>query len=249
MTTVDIFIKTYHKDFIWLEYLLKSIKKFASGFRRVVIVSDDDGNILPEKFKDIIDFTIIYVPKPSIKDRNIQHGVGYIWQQCIKLTWYKYTDANAIIIFDSDEMLTSPTTPDSFKTNGKFNWYYRKWEDAGSAICHKKSVDTILKINTPYESMCITGFYFTLSSTKALEEYLNKLYGISDIFSIINICKLESLSEFNIFGNFIYSIEHSDYNYLFNTTGAFNQTILKSWSWGGLEEEDKKKRQTILLDK
>jgi hypothetical protein len=153
-----------------------------------------------------------------------------------------------MVLFVSNSTALKRPLRCSFKTNGKFNWYYRKWEDAGGAICHKDSVDIFLKMNTPYESMCITGFYFTLSATKALEEYLNKLYGTSDIFSIINICKLESLSEFNIFGNFIYSIQHPDYNYLFNTTGAFNQTILKSWSWGGLEEEDKKKRLKILLD-
>jgi hypothetical protein len=246
MTTVDIFIKTYHKDFIWLEYLLKSIKKFASGFRKIIIVSDDDGNMLPEHFKDIIDFTVIYAPLPIINDRCICHGVGYIWQQCIKLSWYKYTDANEVVIFDSDEMLSLPTTPDSFKTNGKFNWYYRKWEEAGNAICHKHPVDTFLKMNTPYESMCITGFYFTFSATKALEEHLNNIYKTYDIFSIVNICKLTNLSEFNIFGNFIYSIQHPDYNYLFNTNKAFNKSIIKSWSWGGLKEEDKNKRLIIL---
>jgi hypothetical protein len=247
MTTVDIFIKTYHKDFIWLEYLLKSIKKFASGFRRIVIVSDEDGNVIPEDFKDIIDFTVFYVPVPTINNRSIPHGIGYIWQQCIKLSWYNYTDANAIVIFDSDEMLTCPTTPDSFKTNGKFNWYYRKWEDAGTAICHKDPVDKFLKMNTRYESMCITGFYFTLNASRALEDHLNKIYGTCDILSIINLCKLTTLSEFNIFGNLIYSIQHPDYNYVFNTTGAFNQSILKSWSWGGLNEEDKQKRMAILL--
>ena len=51
---VDIFIKTYHKDFIWLEYCIKSIKKFCKGFRDVVIVSDDDGNLIPENITKII---------------------------------------------------------------------------------------------------------------------------------------------------------------------------------------------------
>ena len=245
MTSIDIFIKTYHKDFIWLEYLLKSIKKFASGFRKIVIVSDDDGNKLPEHFMDIINFTIIYTKIPKI-DRSIPHGVGYIWQQCVKLSWHKYTDADAIVIFDSDEMLTVPTTPDSFKTNGKFNWYFREWKNAEYAICHKKSVDIFIKMNTTYESMCISGFYFTLDATRAFEKYLNEIYGTSDIMSIINITRLISFSEFNVFGNFIHSIQHPDYNYLMDTTGSFNHSILKSWSWGGLKEEDKTHRQQIL---
>lgn len=34
---VDIFIKTYHKDFDYLYYCLSSNKKFAKGFRKIVI--------------------------------------------------------------------------------------------------------------------------------------------------------------------------------------------------------------------
>jgi hypothetical protein len=242
---VDIFIKTYHKDFIWLEYLLKSIKKFASGFRNIIIISDDDGNLLPDHFKTIIDFTIIYVkiPKSSIK---FEVGIGYAWQQYIKLSWYNYTDAESIVLLDSDEMLTCNTTPDSFKSNGKYNWFYRTWTDAGNAICHKNSVDKILKYNTEYECMYVPVFYFTKSATHSLEKYLTKLHGTSNIWDIIILLNLPKLSEFNIFGNFIHKIQHPDYNYLYNTTNAFNNSILLSWSWGGLTNEDKFKRNKIL---
>ena len=247
MTTVDIFIKTYHKDFIWLEYLLKSIKKFASGFRRVIIVSDDDGNMLPDHFKDIVDFTVIYVKVKSFNHREMHYpGIGYVWQQCVKLSWNQYTDADEVVIMDCDEMLSCPTTPNSFKTNGKYNWYYSKWEDVGQAICHKSSTDVFLKYNTPWESMRTPVFYFTLSASLELDKYLNKHYGTGNIYDIINILNLTRLSEFNIYGNFIRMIEHSDYNYLDNPTGAFNNTIILSWSWGGLSEKDKQKRLDIL---
>jgi hypothetical protein len=242
---VDIFIKTYHKDFIWLEYLLKSIKKFASGFRNIAIVSDDDGYILPDHFKEIINFTITYVKVPVVSI-NMDHGTGYSWQQYMKLSWYKYTDAESIVIFDSDEMLTCPTSPDSFKTNGKYNWFYREWKDAGSAICHKKTVDMILNFDTKYESMWITGFYFTLSATRKLEEYLNSIHGTSDVWNIIILLRISGLSEFNIFGNFIHKIQDPEYNYLYDTTGAFNSTIIKSWSWGGMNTDDRIRREKIL---
>jgi hypothetical protein len=242
---IDIFIKTYHKDFIWLEYLLKSIKKFASGFRNVVIISDDDGHILPEHFKDIIDFTVNYVKVPSVSI-NMDHDTGYAWQQYVKLSWYKYTDAESVVIFDSDEMLTCHTTPDSFKTNGKYNWFYREWKDAGSAICHKKTVDMILNFDTQYESMWVTGFYFTRSATDKLEEHFNTIHGTRNLWDIIILLGISGLSEFNIFGNFIHKIQDPDYNYLYDTTGVFNCTIIKSWSWGGLTDEDKHKREKIL---
>ena len=36
----DIFIKTYPGDFIWLEYCIRSIEKFVTGFRDIVIITD-----------------------------------------------------------------------------------------------------------------------------------------------------------------------------------------------------------------
>lgn len=245
MSIIDIFIKTYHKDFIWLEYALRSIKKFAVGFRNIIIVSDDDGNKLPEHFKNIIDFTIIYVKVPltSIK---MEVGAGYVWQQIIKLSWYNYTDADSVVIIDSDEMLTCPTTPDSFKTNGKYNWFFREWKDAERAICHKDAVDKFLKYDTKYECMWAPVFYFTLSASRALERYLIETHGTCDIWKIVCTLGLKRLSEFNIYGNYIHKIQHPDYNYLYDTAGAFNHNILLSWSWGGMTKEDKARREELL---
>ena len=36
----DIFIKTYPGDFIWLKYCIRSIEKFVTGFRNIIIVTD-----------------------------------------------------------------------------------------------------------------------------------------------------------------------------------------------------------------
>jgi hypothetical protein len=241
---VDIFIKTYYKDFIWLEYLLKSIKKFASGFRNVVIVSDE-GHLLPPHFHDILPFTIIYVKVPTTP-LPMEHGIGYAWQQCVKLTWYKYTNADHVVVFDSDNMLTRPTTPESFKTNGKYNWYYRPWKDAGNGIVHKPNVDKILNYNTVYDSMCCTVFCFTKSSTAQLERYLHQRYGTSNLWVIMHKLRIISVSEFNIYGNFIHTIQHPDYHYVYDLSNIFNSTILQSWSWGGLKNDDKEKRMKIL---
>src|SRR5206468_8669427 len=38
---VDIFIKTYPGDYVWLEYCIRSLMKYARGFRQIVIVSDE----------------------------------------------------------------------------------------------------------------------------------------------------------------------------------------------------------------
>lgn len=49
--TVDILYVTYAKDFPWLEYSLRSVKKFGVGFRRVIVaVPECDVSLLEEVF-------------------------------------------------------------------------------------------------------------------------------------------------------------------------------------------------------
>lgn len=248
---VDIFIKTYHKDFIWLEYCLRSIKKFASGFRDVVIVSDDDGNMIPANIAEIIPLKIHYVPLPSKTPTESDHGLGYSWQQYIKLSWYDYTDADAVLHIDSDRMFTNYVTPETFKLNGKYTWYYRDWDKAGDGICHKSHTDKILKVDTKFDAMITPTFIFIKSTSIALKNHLisahsNGDVSIKTIWDVIVLLNMKTLSEFNIFGSFLYHYDRSEYCKLINDKTSNYQPIIGSWSWGGLKEQDKERREKIL---
>jgi len=249
MTTTDIFIKTYHKDFIWLKWCLLSIKKFSSGFRDVVIVTDS-GHIIPPDLIDILPVKVFYVDLPIEQPENVEHGLGYLWQQYIKLTWYEYTDADEVLILDSDEMLTVPTTPESFKVDGKYCWYYKLWNQMGNGQCWKKSTDELFDIDTTYSGMCITGFIMLKSTSIALKNHLCKKHDTLNIWDIFVKYNMKTASEFNIFGAFIMIFDRQEYQQkiLDNKSGrvAFNCTILKDWSWGGLTEENIIRRNKIL---
>jgi len=244
--TVDIFIKTYKGDFVWLEYLIRSIKKFAKGFRDVVIVSDDDGNLIPDNIKSIMPLKIFYEKVPT--NINFMDKIGYNWQQYIKLNWMKYSDADAIFILDSDNMLTKPIYVNDIKTNGKYNWIYRNWHEAGEAQTWKDSTDYILGIDTKYEAMAVSGFLFTKNTTIQFKKYLKEKYNKDDFWDIIIDKKIPKFSEFNIYGNFIYSFYKNDYNIIMHSesNNLINKTLLQSWSWGGLNDEEKMKREKIL---
>jgi hypothetical protein len=247
----DIFIKTYHKDFIWLEYCLKSIKKFVSGFRNVVIVSDDDGHFLPPKFLTIVDnLKLHYVKLPNAYSDKIEHGVGYLWQQCVKLCWNEYSDADSVLIMDSDSMFTKPTTPDHFKIDTKFYWIYRKWENAGSAIKWKPVVQTTMNVVSDYEGMCVAVFMLQRETTVAFKNMFCTLHGSDSIWGVFVRQKFQSFSEFNAFGTFIEMYDRREYAKIYDPTIAtlHDHSIIKSWSWGGLQKEDKKRRDDILLN-
>jgi hypothetical protein len=248
MPTTDILIPTYHADFMWLDYLLKSVKKYTSGFRKIIIVSDNDGHIIPSSITDIVECEVLYKdvgPIPS----SIHHRPGYFWQQYLKLNWMTYTDADAVLIFDSDEMVTKPITPaDLCNEEGKYQWFYRDWSMAGDAIVWKIPTGEALLFDPPYEAMCITGFVFDRETTTDLIKYLMDKHNATSLLDVFFKYNPTLFSEYNTYGSYILYAKSQKYYPIINYQkhDTYNFTILKSWSYGGLSAEDKKKREAIL---
>jgi len=226
-----------------------SIKKFSSGFRDVVIVTDS-GHLIPSDLLDILPIKVCYVDLPIKQPSHVEHGLGYLWQQYIKLTWYEYTDADEVLILDSDEMLTVPTTPENFKVDGKYCWYYKLWDEMGNGKCWKKSTDELFGVDTTYSGMCLTGFIMLKITSIALKNHLCLKHETSNIWDIFVKYNMKTASEFNIFGVFIMIYNQEEYcqKIIDKTTGReiFNYTILKDWSWGGLTTENITRRNKIL---
>jgi hypothetical protein len=191
---------------------------------------------------------VYYTGLPVKRPSYVEHGLGYLWQQYIKLTWYNYTDASCVLIMDSDEMLTVPVTPDSFKKDGKLKWFYRDWSLAGNGLCWKSSTDFILGVDTEYDAMCLTGFVLERKTTFALTNMLNVNHDVSNIWDVFIKYDMKTASEFNSYGSFINHFDRKEYTRIFdfNKENCINFTILKSWSWGGITDEDKKIRNEIL---
>jgi hypothetical protein len=250
----SIFIKTYPNDHAWLQYLLPSIEKYAEGFRDVVIVSDAGSIIPPEYLSSIKKFPVHthYIPVPKQTNQYPQFskstGLGYLWQQYIKLSWHNICDADSALMLDSDEMLCKPITPDYFKHNGKWVWTYRLWKDAEGAICWKQSTDQILGQRTPYEAMCDAGFVLTRTATTNLLNYIYQKQSISNLWELVVKKKMNTFSEYNLYGSFIYNANHPDYYYnICKKDVPLRDCIIKHWSWGGITHEIHRKAMSCIM--
>jgi len=110
-----LFIVTYAKDFVYLEYCLRSIQKFATGFVGTTI-------LVPTK--DVPALRII-INNSGIKNVIVKSGYewakkGMLWhlvQKCRADEWCP--DADYIAHFDADCVFTSPVTPETFFKDGK----------------------------------------------------------------------------------------------------------------------------------
>lgn len=113
----DIYIKTWSRDFPWLEYCLKSIARYAKGFRQIIVESETlpSSGFIPVQFKWV-----------ESKDRQ----PGYLWQQRCKLYADQHTDADYILYMDSDTIFTRDVTPEYFMRGGKPVWLYTMFDKA-----------------------------------------------------------------------------------------------------------------------
>lgn len=249
----SIFIKTYPKDHAWLQYLLPSIEKYAEGFKDVVIVSDAGTVIPPEYLSSIkkIPVHTHYIPVPNQTKEYPQFdkmtGLGYLWQQYIKLSWHNICDADSALLLDSDEMLCKLTTPEQFKHDGKWVWTYRPWNDAGDAICWKQSTDQILRQRTPYEAMLVSGFVLTRPATINLLSYIYQQHSISNLWELVIKKKMNTFSEYNIYGSFIHMVNDPAYYYNIRKDIPLHDCIIKNWSWGSITPEIHRKALSYLV--
>ena len=258
MAIIDIFIKTYHKDFSLLKYCLMSIKKYVSHFRRVVIISDNDGNKIPNDILSIMNIHVVYENIPS-EMKYLGNQAGYLAQQVIKLNWFTYTDADSVLIIDSDCMFTCPTSPKNFMDeHGRYKWFYRDWNDAPDAKnAWFATTYNVLGFEPPYEAMCVNGFMLEKKTSINLLNYFNNKYNVNNLWQYFNKNQIKTFSEFNTYGNFLYNYgDNKIYNKVLIHQGIeketgkpiFNSSIFQGWSWKEVSQEEITKRNTILYD-
>ena len=91
---VSIFIRTYSKDLVWLDYALRSIHKHAKGFYEIVVcIPIDQVHLLSHLTAERVVTCPVY---PN----------DYIGQQISKLNAHKYCKGDYILFTDSDCIFT-----------------------------------------------------------------------------------------------------------------------------------------------
>jgi hypothetical protein len=171
----DIFIKTCKHDAPYLGYCLDSIRKFCTGFR-------DTG------FRDTV---VIHG----------EHPEGYLWQQVEKMYADNHTDADFILVTDSDTLFNQPVTPESFMRDGRPIWIHTPWTEEmlahpGTATW-KRVMTAFAKESPPSEFMRRQPFVFPRAVLPSLREFCLRNHGITLADYIM---QSQSFSEWNVLG-------------------------------------------------
>jgi hypothetical protein len=204
--SIDIFYKTYHQDKKWLEYSLRSLSKFVTGYRNIVIlvpINDKryfESIVLPERA------TIQYVK---------EYGTGYLYQQLCKIQAHKYTDAEFILFSDSDLIFDHPINLQDFIADGKPEILYTSYDKVGDAICWKEPTETFIKEPQEFEWMRRNALIYHRSTLVNIEKYEPNLEYI--------IMTSQRFSEYNAIGAYAWKYEREKYNFVNTDTWEYTR--------------------------
>ena len=229
----DFFIKTCKKDEKWLEFSLKSIDKFALGFRQVVILADRGDSLTFSHLDLKIPIKYIEVDTP-VSLYEYKYGIGYWWQQGVKMSWNLFSNADAVVILDSDCIFFDYVMPMDWHHLDKPIWLYVKWSEAEECLVWKEGIEKIFSQKSEKTYMAAQGFYITRKLILDFQNYLLQKYYQHPLSLFVNP-SFPNLSEFNLLGSFLEYQNRNEYSLMEAKTMPNLWPIKQYWSWGGIE--------------
>lgn len=113
----DIFIVSCEKHFHWLQWALKSIVRFAKGFRQVMVaIPDNDMSGLNSWLPEFSNNTGVPIRFKMFRDWKDKGFLCHEWQI---ICADQFTDADYFIHLDSDTLFVEPVTPADYFVDGK----------------------------------------------------------------------------------------------------------------------------------
>lgn len=234
-----IFIKSYKGDAPWLEYCLKSIKKFCKSYGQVLVASED------KEIGQIADYHgAIFRPV------NKFTGDGYIHQQVIKLIadHFFHPSTEYIVYWDSDCMAIREHTPEFWFKDGKPIMMVTPYSSlpAPPAMPWKSVTEEIMKFECPFETMRRHPMVIPRGLLPEIREYLTTIHRKKWSDYLLSR-PYRSCSEFNMIGSYILKF-HPEIVTVVNTDkDPLPPNALKQfWSWGGITPKIKTEIEGIL---
>lgn len=199
MATIDVFVKSYKKDFWLLQLALQTFTKNVTGYNNLVLLIPEDEK---HEFdtRDLPERSLVYYVS------EYPSGSGWIFQQWLKMSAYRYCLSDYIMFTDSDCMFDHPIDLQEFVADGKPEILYTDWKKVGDAIAWRTPTEMFMKDIVPFEFMRRNQLIYHRSTLVRISEYEPNLEKI--------IMGSEKFSEFNCIGAYAYKHERHLYNFI-----------------------------------
>lgn len=200
--TVDIYIRTYKKDFILLKYSLISIKTYLSDYKNIIInVRSKEANDLRLCLSDLKFFNELTI----IESHDYPNNLDYCGQQISKLEADMYCNADYILFVDSDCIFYDNVSVYDYFNKETGNLYLLKtpWDQIPETHTWKKCLIE-LDLLTDYELMRRLPQLYPSHVFKNIRALIENKCGKRYIEGILSIYEKCRFSEFNVIGSYIF---------------------------------------------
>ena len=220
---IDIFIRTYKRDFQLLKCALYSILKYVTSFRYIIITVRNKEYIELTNSLKIEQIFINNIDKIKIIPvSNFNDNMDYFGQQITKLHADMYTDSEYIIFVDSDCVFYDNfDIHDMFDKDGKIILLIEKWENLPKMYDVWKTFLQVCDFKTEFEFMRRVPLIYPSIIFKNLRDYISTKYKIKftdDCLQIYNSTNIylphKYFSEFNLLGAYSYIYEPNHFNFM-----------------------------------
>ncbi len=197
---IDIFIKSYSKDFKLLNYCLQSIAKYLTGYNKIILlIPNSDLKLFNEMviIPSGISIEIIFVD---------EKGNGYLRQQWYKLNAHTYSKADYILFGDSDCIFNFHQNLEDYISDGKPEILFTDYSKVETAIIWKEPTEIMMGEPVQFEFMrrnCLIYHRSTLENICKWQPNLEHIIMLSELFS-----------EFNLMGAYAFKYEKVNYNFI-----------------------------------
>ncbi len=215
---VDIFIRTYARDIEALKYCLRSIEKFCTGFRDIIIT-------IPAKDRHLLGYD------PKYKVITVQHYANdYLGQQATKLAAHEYSqDSDLILFVDSDCIVLEPVTPQSFMVDGKPLILKTKYEELGDSVPWLPITEKAIGFKPVYEYMRRLPLMYWREHLSQLKNYM-QIRHTKKLDTYISEQPHNAFSEFNALGAFCEKYYSDAYHFQDTQDGVPKAIVMQYWS-------------------
>lgn len=190
--TCDIVIRSYDKDFEFLKFCLRSIQRFATGFRRTVVIVPH-GQHPPTGTAEVV-FHVAEI------------GDGYMQQQSDKMHADHFTDAEFILWMDSDTIFTRPISTDLVIEDCRRPiWLYTPYSSLTGDDCKlwKPITEKLIGHQVDNELMRRHPLVAPRWALQGFREWVHKIHGVTLERYIMNQ-PAHDFSEFNALGAWLW---------------------------------------------
>lgn len=241
---MDIFIRTYHKDAQWLIYLLRSIRKYCSGYNEFIVacpISD------LHQIRELVDTHGTGIRSIRLVITEDDYGNGYMAQQHTKMMADTYSNADYIGFVDSDCIFVTRNSPETWMVGDKIRYLITHYSSLGDTVPWKGITEKALRFECPFETMRRHPCVFPREVITHCREYMEKIHG-KPLKSYIYEQPNGSFSEFNVMGSYARQMEPEKFMFVDTAHNPLPPEILKQrWSYGGITPEIAAENDRILL--